>query len=1571
MDYFYPHLQTGVTEPVLVTQVWDSHRLYCQLRSMSHEVQRLSESMHHYYEVQKGCGDLGQQPSLVLGQPCASRGTDGRWYRSLLQEYFPDKHLATVVHVDWGRREIVSLSGLRNLASEFFRMPVVTYPCTMYGISSGILGWDSAMLTEIRSLLLGRHVSAKIECYNSYERLYVVTLFAEDGVNLNNFLSLQSQRVQVCPGKMPSATEPPPLTEDNVTEDSPYSSKFPPVELEIGKFKDAVVEYVIDPSNFWIRLEKYAENFKEMVEGITTKYTKASKLDGIIAYPNAGQLCCAKYQDMYYRAEIISVIHKKVNVYFLDNGITETVDWTEVKELPVQFSKLPGLANKCCLAETYPLGEAWSQEAILAFKVAVIDKKFIIHVVSKDGDEYTIELIDESRFEEKNVGKILAKVGLASFEELDSVNRPTSGEKMAHDESARAALNPAAPDYVSKVQESDASAIYEENMEDSPFEDQLFEPGTTIEIMVSHVEHPGLFWCQNASYKADLNSLMGAIQDHCMSTDCPYSAETLACLARSPSDGIWRRAFITESPVNMSKTSVVKVLYVDYGKQETVSVTNLRALSSEFFYLKSQAFKCSLYNIITPVEGSPFLWDNNASEVFKQFVQGASKWTEFHCIVYATASLNKELFNIVDLYTPFESVCDTLVRSSYAAHLHHKSLTPSVQLTSFYYSKHDIKMGNDEEIYVMHVVSPSSFYGHLARAFGTLDQISLKITKAVKKAQKIKSTPISGTLCLAKFVDQQWYRGLIVYENGIKKIFFVDYGNTETLPEEDLLPIMPSENDLLFTPMQAIKFSLSDTPSKLPDEIVSWFENVVLDTKLRAQIVEKDAGGKLSVELYDGKLQINAALKSKLGLSVPKAKLDRGAGDQSKTFKQDDSRKLPSNTSHQERMTSFSVGKNVKSRDSDIRDHSDMGQEPEPRSRKNPTFPYKAEKRDHNSQFQDFSSQKKTETVQRGSYQESHGGRDTKQGGNKTLPERQSCTLAVDAKRQSPAKAPVATLSDIPKRTILPGMKEPVYISQTNSVFDFYLQVAEDSQLDEMSDILNNEKSSFEDLGVDDIRVGNVICVPFPDDGLYYRGLVTRKSRQGLCVEYIDYGNTSALSDCKSYRLPQKCLSVPVMSIHCSLAKPRNALTSPDLRELLAEFSKRVCDIQLDCEFVTQDGPKWDVILKDELGCINDLLTASEEPVPEKNIAEVSEMVMKMNITKEETSVKTFTWNLPQPGATVKVFASAADSPDCFWCQLSTADIDSLASQVQEAGEQSIKSDDFIDSLKIGSPCNVVFSEDDNWYRAIVTRLEAGLVTVRFIDYGNEDSVGRDQIKQLPDSLIQIPPQAFPCCLADFDMKAGTWSPEAKNYFYEKVTEDMLELTVCTIEESDSCHIPVASVTVKCNQLEVNEEMRRFGEKVQCTDQELPHEPTNFSPKEIMEEDQSHSYIDAPTADPGSNLGERAQYEEGVEDTVDLHHTVHVDLAGEDSDHAALIDHAPEDMDELGLPFRRRIASPLDAVELQSHMGMGFSSGLFLVYYQYTVDLHHTVHVDLAGEDSDHAALIDHAPEDMDELGNV
>jgi len=62
--------------------------------------------------------------------------------------------------------------------------------------------------------------------------------------------------------------------------------------------------------------------------------------------------------------------------------------------------------------------------------------------------------------------------------------------------------------------------------------------------------------------------------------------------------------------------------------------------------------------------------------------------------------------------------------------------------------------------------------------------------------------------------------------------------------------------------------------------------------------------------------------------------------------------------------------------------------------------------------------------------------------------------------------------------------------------------------------------------------------------------------------------------------------------------------------------------------------------------------------------------------------------------------------------------------------------------------CVVKFSEDQLWYRAeVVDVVGPGLVHVRYVDYGNSETVSVWQLRKLIDSFLVLPVQVEPQCL--------------------------------------------------------------------------------------------------------------------------------------------------------------------------------------------------------------------------------
>ncbi|XP_052049479.1 tudor domain-containing protein 6 isoform X4 [Apodemus sylvaticus] len=1275
LDYFYPQLQLGVTEPVVVTQVCHPHRIHCQLRSLSQEIHRLSESMAQVYRAPMGTEDEDsgsatweerEESPDKPGSPCASCGLDGQWYRALLLETFRPQRCAQVLHVDYGRKELVSCSSLRYLLPEYFRMPVVTYPCALYGLWDCGRGWSRSQVGDLKALILGQAVNAKIEFYCSFEHMYYVTLYGEDGINLNSAFGVQScclaDRFLQSQGIEEEEDE----DEDEV--EAAFQSQSPAEEMEeevslpslrsirlkMNTFYDAQVEFVKSPSEFWIRLRKHKNTFSKLTKRMCSFYSSAKSL-----------------------------------------------------------------ADTVSLSNISPGQTAQDREKV------------------------------------------------ASDQSLLMLN-----------------LLKTKPDCCGKGE---------------------LEVGSTVEVKVSHIENPGSFWCQLMRNAQGFRTLMCDIEDYCKSEPSPYEGDTRACLAKRTANGRWSRALISGA----QSLEHVRVVFVDYGDKDVVSTKDILSVSDVFFKVRAQAFRCSLYNLIQPTGENPFVWDEKAVQAFSGFIDNARQNNlELKCTIFALASRQEEeWFNVVDLLTPFQSACHFLVEKRLARPVKlQKPLEPSVQLHSYYYSTHDLKIGSEELVYITHADDPWAFYCQLARNTNILEQLSYNIMQLSKALLNLKaSSLVPGTLCLAKYTDGNWYRGIII-EKEPSKVFFVDFGNTY-VASDHLLPIPRDAYDVLLLPMQAVKCSLSDIPHHIPEEVTAWFQETVLDKSLKALVVAKDPDGRLIIELYDEGVQINASINEKLGL----------LGYKNRTRKKEKESEiiLHETEAPEEKRESMKLSPtdySGKSGESKAHGVEFLGESCKPKispackelkylqgsAKANLVTPYQDSMGNKNDGGFPLAREKKEDLF---------ASSPTSATKLDVFPERR---MGETSCRDLPPK-----FCEFPQKTIAPGFKTSVYVSHINDLSDFYIQLIEDeAEINHLSERLNDVRTRPQYHTGPPWQSGDVICAVFPEDNLWYRAVVMEQQANDLLsVQFIDYGNMSVVHTNRTGRLSPMGAALPALCLHCSL----RGLPVPDLvscKEMVSYFSQRTDEAQIRCEFVKFQGI-WEVILADEHGIIAEDMI-SRLSFNDKSQGGLTTQAMKGDCLKMankpnvDTSVF-LNWYNPKVKL-IKAYATVIDGPEYFWCQFADSEkLQYLEMEVQSAAKQLADRKSCTQCPQIGDPCIARYREDGHYYRALITNIsDDHLASVRLVDFGNmEDCVDTKALWSIPPELLLVPMQAFPCCLSGFAVSGGMCPQEGNDYFYDIVTEDVLEITILEIKR-DVCDIPLAIVELWSKGENINEKMKKY-----------------------------------------------------------------------------------------------------------------------------------------------------------------
>ncbi|KAJ3606163.1 hypothetical protein NHX12_025684 [Muraenolepis orangiensis] len=881
--FLYPELATETVATVIVTEVTNPLRVFCQLQVFSYELKKLTKKITQHYE---GRATTSIDPH-TLGSPCAVRGSDGRWYRSVLQQVLPANNAVEVFNVDFGKKLVVPVDNVKRLAAEFFRLPVVTYVTSLYGIIDQGVGWTAHQIDHLKSLLLYKSVMAKFEYQSFPEGVHYVTLYDKDNISINALFGsiehclLDDKKLLMDYAMNSSLCKPNHSAEHEAQEDAKTSAdalklirgntprdNLPVEDLPLGSSLAAVVLHVSSPSEFWIKMQKYAIEFDHLMKGISELDRDPVNQDKVIN-STVGLYCAAKaHNGIMYRSKVVEVKETQITVFLVDYGKTEVVDRSSIRLLPDKFSELPELALKCKLADMKPRNKTWIRTEVDLFARLVTNKVLNVQVVTKYDGGYVVRLTDSVAHGEKDICKLLCSY---VFEMKDEVQCEPK-HKFTFPQANTELISGTAPLGVNNTCCSSIQ-ITEPNKYDSQpdaFKEYMFPIGSSVDVIVSYIESPNDFWCQLIQNLGHLKLLMRDMQAYYHESQFQPCLEK-ACVARHPDNGMWYRAIVIQKHL----TPHVDVLFVDDGQTKTaVSLYDLRKISPEFLTLEGQAFRCSLYNPMEP--SSPMKdWNKEAKAQFQEFVNAAiSTHWGLKCTLYAVMyNEQKVAFNIVELETPFESVCTRMFRLSQNTPPK-KILGPSLWLETYFYSSHNIKPGTEEVMTVTSVENVNHFYCQPERNFDMAEDLAVKLHSLCEQLSNSELPALLGAVCFAKYPDGHWYRGLIKTTQPSIQVFFVDYGDTLEVDRADMLPVPMEATCIMSVPMLAMECGLADIPANVQSKVNRWFKTNATNYSFRVLVVAKEQCGKLLVELYHGTSQVNSEIKKTFLKTVPKCVLE-------------------------------------------------------------------------------------------------------------------------------------------------------------------------------------------------------------------------------------------------------------------------------------------------------------------------------------------------------------------------------------------------------------------------------------------------------------------------------------------------------------------------------------------------------------------------------------------------------------------------------------------------------------------------------------------------------------------------
>lgn len=1165
LSFCGPRLSCGTRAEVRVTAAVNPRLFYCQMASMETDLWEMSKKLAVVCEY--ATKESNQKTPENLGSLCAVKGKDGKWYRGFVQ-FLPVNSQVRVLLIDYGFFESVKVENIHRLPPDFDSTPIMAFPCSLFSLSDQDEVVKAQQLSFLKAGLLGQVLDVEIRGFVAEHHLYSITVIgAED-----NYVK-KAEPIQECPKiKVESVSE----TEESSSQGGylyhetimckTLGKTLEAEEVQVDSVFVGYVEHVQNPQKFWIRTQKRNDDFEEMMTKMADHFRQVKLDEDVLLNPELGTLCCAVYEkDMhFYRGVVTDILEHGAEVLFIDFGNIEKVPHMLIKKIPKAFASKSAFAFCCSLVNVLPLDEVWTSATCDFFRRAVSNKALLVHVVQMRKNKFVVDLCEIGSDGNQSITELMISSKQADYWN----NIPIEPVMQNNTNVTRCPNYSVTSDIIGKTEQLEDCEEEEktkcknetEKAQVPPhFKALSIKPGFEFAVCCSYINSPSDFWCRNLDKAPALEELMDKVQQYYSTHTVALQSGDSCCVAKSPQDGRWYRAFITEK-----QKGHAKVMLVDYGFTIQIKEHSLQGIMLEYVYLEGQAFRCSLYNLIEPAEPKDFgNWSPEACNSLKDFVRNST--CGLTCKVVSQLNVkNKGLCNVVDLYNTQtqQSITNLLLEQGQAREVTISTKQLSTGLPeSFVFCSYDLSPGNEEQVYVTHVSSQWEVYCHLERNTDIIEGLEKKTSEESEKMMQASTRGVVTNLCLAKYFDGKWYRGVVhpVQSPLHLGVFFVDYGNTNISEKTHIMFIPRDSADLLYTPMQAVRCSLASvTKEELYPDVKEWLDDAVLNKQVRALIVGKSEDGSFNVELFDGEVNINGKVKELIASLSPKPKTVVSSGISSTkrkhiTFHLKNTKTSVKHQSPLERQFSNSPISNAHRM-------SLVGSAPH--------------KNDNKKNYGHGKAQTKNTKVNQQNEIKTKRCVPVKPQKNSQVEQQRECR-DTNTKSEQPKyteKTEIPQLSFLPDMKVTKDFRALCFVSHIDSVNSFFLQLSGDEPAilkmikDLNSGILRDSIKTTSSL-----RINDLVLAEYEEDGVLYRSAV--KDHEGsscVKVEFVDYGNSAVMRKDKIYSIPKEYVSQPRFSIPCSLLDASTYKND-------ASFTDAVMEKPLMVDFVCQRGTHWEV----------------------------------------------------------------------------------------------------------------------------------------------------------------------------------------------------------------------------------------------------------------------------------------------------------------------------------------------------------------------------------------------------------
>ncbi|GFO25776.1 tudor domain-containing protein 1 [Plakobranchus ocellatus] len=616
--------------------------------------------------------------------------------------------------------------------------------------------------------------------------------------------------------------------------------------IPVGSSGMAYLTHYESPYKFWISLVEHLEEFTEATI-LMSKQADCSPP----SKPKPRETYGAFWEGEWARVEVISVSAEEVTVFFMDYGNTGVVKIKDLRPLTLDIIKLPAQALCCCVSKIKPKGAAaWSEGA-----VSMVKEWF--------GPPMTKYLSFE----------VVEKRGLKNAVKMSCDNVALSELLLAGDYGERDAGEPGLP----SIPSGGKKKLPRFMINDLKTEREMIKCGEQLTTAIIDFHSVKRFIALRDSAPnvlQDLEAVMAAEFSEEKACYRPTEGEVVAAIYSV--DKKWYR-----SQVLKVKGDTCSLFFVDYGNEEDQVVQNICEIQNQKIKeIPAQALVCSLHGIDEfPASVSEDLLANHFKQLLPDFqvdgaftllsVKGITK-SELVVDIVSTKGLSligslKNKFHELDCHT--EAVSEPAREPVSAVSKNTSPVTSTADKLKKAIKKPLVLEGEtlpiDPEktvpVIIPYVLDCGHFYVRPSASAQKFEATMNELNRSISKRPEYQEAPTVGSVVAVKYsVDNLWYRGRVQKiepeSGGRCKVMFVDYGNSEVIPWNQLREVGATSCQL---PAQAIRCHLAGELECLPEDSHSEFKKYLENEAVDIKVVGGDSNS-VAVRVFANDTDINA-----------------------------------------------------------------------------------------------------------------------------------------------------------------------------------------------------------------------------------------------------------------------------------------------------------------------------------------------------------------------------------------------------------------------------------------------------------------------------------------------------------------------------------------------------------------------------------------------------------------------------------------------------------------------------------------------------------------------------------------